>query len=146
MSEDPIEARMRALEGKLIEYQAKLDVVWKALGIAGLVVLAWLGYTSFYSVPTQVTQALRGESVSVMSKNITALHDQAVLDAAAIAKLSAGGTITVGGQCFQVRTLFRCHFAARSDVHLTWVDNQTECTQNGLTLDPDAPIKILAQC
>lgn len=47
----------------------------------------------------------------------------------------------VGGVCFRPRDLYRC---LKSADHLTWVDNASECTAAGYSVQ--GSMKILAQC
>lgn len=56
---------------------------------------------------------------------------------------SISGNIYVGGVCFRPRILVRCSLPWAAD-HLTWVDNQGECTGAGGVIEQT--VYILAGC
>lgn len=57
--------------------------------------------------------------------------------------LSVAGNIEVGGICFRPRKLVRCWRGSVTD-HMTWVDNEGECTGSGGVVEHTT--WILAQC
>lgn len=57
--------------------------------------------------------------------------------------ISSSGEIVVNGICFEPRVLVRCNLEFNSD-HLTWVNNQSECTNAGGVVENT--MYILAQC
>lgn len=51
--------------------------------------------------------------------------------------------ITVNNECFRPRSLFRC-YSSRSGDHMTWVDNESECTGAGYTVE--GRLLVLGSC
>lgn len=125
--DDDLQKRLRGLEDDFlkIETTARISLIWG--GIFGLVIIAWLGITTFYSIPKAATDALKSEGATAVIDRLQQLRFVAEKNADAIATLSiAGKTISVSGQCFKPRTVYRCF---KGPDHMTWFDNEEECTK-----------------
>jgi hypothetical protein len=130
-------ADIKALGERISKLEGKIML---ATG-AGLVLAAWLGVTTFYTIPTAARDVLKNTAAQAAENDIAALLAKAKADGNAIAQLSAGGTITIAGVCFKPRSLIRCY---GHNEHMTWVDNQGECTGAGYGVEGE--LQVLAKC
>lgn len=139
---DDFDERIRSLENQFlkIEASARTSLMWGSM--VGLAVIAWLGITTFYSIPKAANDALTSGGATAVTERLHALLTDSEQNAKRIAELSiAGKAISVDGQCFKPRTIFRCF---KGGDHMTWVDNSDECSAAGYRVENS--VVVLGSC
>lgn len=144
-----MEERLRNLENKFVAYEATLRNSIKWIAVIGIIILSFLGYSTWFELPKVVKAELSADLATSLRKDIKELHDSAQKDAAFLRQFSQKGeNITVDETCFRPRKLFWCsyykQFELANDSNTSWVENAGECAGEGFSIKKE--LWFLVEC
>jgi hypothetical protein len=94
-----VEERLRAVEEKIIAEEAARKANSKWFVIVGMIVITWLGITSFYQIPTAIEGWLDRQGISDAQKQIAKLKNQAEKDAKSLSEMKYSDCKEIIGVC-----------------------------------------------
>lgn len=153
-----IEDRVQDIAVQLAKIEGRDLATKKWQLIVGALIMAWLGFTSFYQIPNEsdkIIEHLKVKDVladlnlmAVQAKSdadsISTMKDKATDNSSQILRLldqNMTGTITIGSKCFKPTQLVRCYW---NEDHMTWLDNLGECEGAGYKVEQQ--YLVLAEC